>query len=70
MEIIYILLRLNDNFSLEEIKQMQCTEVEARAEAERLSNIPPYQRVIVAEKVYEILRGEEQKIDSLFEHPL
>ncbi len=67
MKKIYILLRLNDNFRLDEIKQMQGTEAYARAEADRLSNIPPYERVIVAEKVYEILRGEERKIDSLFE---
>ena len=67
MKKIYILLRLNDNFRLDEIKQMHGTEADARAEADRLSNIPPYERVIVAEKVYEILRGEERKIDSLFE---
>ena len=67
MKKIYILLRLNDNFRLDEIKQMHGTEADARAEADRLSNIPPYQRVIAAEKVYEILRGDDQKIDSVFE---
>ena len=67
MKKIYILLRLNDNVRLDEIKQMHGTEADARAEADRLSNIPPYQRVIVAEKVYEILRGDDQKIDSVFE---
>lgn len=67
MKKTYILFQLNDNFSLEEIKQMQGTESDARAEADRLSNIPPYQRVVVAEKVYEIFRDGDQKIDSVFE---
>lgn len=62
----YILLHVADNFQLVEIKQMQGTEADARAEADRLSNVPPYQRVIVAEKVYEILRGENRQIDSAF----